>query len=121
MTGRAEYTCRTLKDPPLTDPSASIPTCFVAMPITTSSIYAEQLSDPEHFSHVLAHLLIPALEEAGLVAIAPSTIGAELIHAEIIRNLEQADFVLCDLSGLNPNVLFELGIRTLPGSSSDSR
>ncbi len=26
--------------------------------------------------------------------------------------MEQADFVLCDLSDLNPNVLFELGIRT---------
>lgn len=82
------------------------------MPITTPGIYTEQLSDPEHFPHVLAHLFIPALEEAGLAAITPSTVGTELIHAEIIRNLEQADFVLCDLSGLNPNVLFELGIRT---------
>lgn len=86
--------------------------CFVAMPITTPIEYVEKLGDSEHFIHVLTHLFVPALEEAGLKPISPLTSGAELIHAEIIRNLEQADFVLCDLSGLNPNVLFELGIRT---------
>lgn len=43
---------------------------------------------------------------------APSATGSAIIHAEIIKNLEQADYVLCDLSDLNPNVLFELGIRT---------
>ena len=35
-----------------------------------------------------------------------------MIHAEIVRRLETADLVLCDLSTLNPNVFFELGIRT---------
>jgi hypothetical protein len=87
-------------------------TCFVAMPISTPSAYIEKLGDPDHFAHVLIHLFTPALEEAGLTVIPPSTVGSELIHAEIIRNLEQADFVLCDLASLNPNVLFELGIRT---------
>jgi len=52
------------------------------------------------------------LKGAGYKVISPTTAGSELIHAEIIRNLEQADLVLCDLSGLNPNVFFELGIRT---------
>ena len=87
-------------------------TCFVAMPITTPDAYAEKLGDPDHFKHVLAHLFTPALEAAGLKVIPPSTTGAQMIHAEIIKNLEQADFVLCDLSDLNPNVFFELGIRT---------
>jgi len=87
-------------------------TCFIIMPMTTSDLYASKIGDPEHFAHVLVHLFRPALEEAGLTAITPSAMGAELIHAEIIRNLEQADYLLCDLSGLNPNVLFELGIRT---------
>jgi hypothetical protein len=96
----------------MTDPDQLGKTCFVAMPITTPDTYAEKLGDPEHFAHVLAHLYVPALEEVGLTVIEPSTVGSELIHAEIIRNLEQADFVLCDLSSLNPNVLFELGVRT---------
>lgn len=94
------------------DAGDSAKTCFVAMPITTPDAYAEKLGDPEHFAHVLTHLFTPALQAAGLTVIPPSVGGSEIIHAEIIRNLEQADFVLCDMSNLNPNVFFELGIRT---------
>ena len=86
--------------------------CFVVMPITTPTSYVEKLGDPEHFAHVLAHLFTPALQAAGLTAVPPAATGSTMIHAEIIRNLEQANFVLCDLSTLNPNVFFELGIRT---------
>ena len=39
-------------------------------------------------------------------------IGADIIQAAIIRHLEEADLVLCDISLHNPNVFFELGIRT---------
>jgi hypothetical protein len=94
------------------DTGDSAKTCFVAMPITTPDAYAEKLGDPEHFAHILTHLFTPALQAAGLTVIPPSVGGSEIIHAEIIRNLEQADFVLCDMSDLNPNVFFELGIRT---------
>lgn len=87
-------------------------TCFVAMPITTTEVYLDRCGDSDHFLHVLNHLFRPALEDVGYQVIPPSTAGAELIHAEIIKNLEQADLVLCDLSDLNPNVFFELGIRT---------
>jgi hypothetical protein len=87
-------------------------TCFVAMPITTSQVYQEKLGDDDHFTHVLEHLFKPALEKASYEVISPSVLGSELIHAEIIKNLERADLVLCDLSSLNPNVFFELGIRT---------
>lgn len=97
---------------PGSDAEGSAKTCFVAMPITTPDAYAEKLGDPEHFAHVLAHLFTPALQAAGLTVIPPAVSGAQMIHAEIIKNLEQADFVLCDLSDLNPNVFFELGIRT---------
>jgi hypothetical protein len=69
-------------------------------------------NDPRHFTHVLDYLFIPALEAAGYEAIPPVTVGAELIHAQIIENLETCDMVLCDISTLNPNVFFELGIRT---------
>jgi hypothetical protein len=87
-------------------------TCFVAMPVTTPASYAEDLRDSEHFGHVLAHLFTPALERAGYEVIPPKTLGAALIHAEIIKHLEQADLVLADLSSHNANVFFELGIRT---------
>jgi hypothetical protein len=82
------------------------------MPVTTPGNYAEKLRDASHFPHVLDHLFRPALIKAGYRVIAPTSRGAQLIHAEIIKNLEQADLVLCDLSSLNANVFFELGIRT---------
>jgi len=82
------------------------------MPVTTPAKYAEQSGDPDHFTHVLDHLFIPALEKLSYQVLLPSVAGSELIQAEIIKNLEQADLVLCDLSSLNPNVFFELGIRT---------
>jgi hypothetical protein len=82
------------------------------MPITTTEFYLDRCGDSDHFVHVLDHFFRPALEGAGYEVIPPSAAGSELIHAEIIRHLEEADLVLCDLSGLNPNVFFELGIRT---------
>jgi hypothetical protein len=91
---------------------AQQPTCFVAMPVTTPGSYIEKFRDSSHFQHVLDHLFSPALTKAGYQVIAPTSRGAQLIHAEIIRNLEQATLVLCDLSSLNANVFFELGIRT---------
>lgn len=91
---------------------SGIKECFVAMPITTSEFYADRCGDRDHFDHVLNHLFRPALKGAGYETISPTAAGSGLIHAEIIRHLEEADLVLCDLSGLNPNVFFELGIRT---------
>jgi hypothetical protein len=89
-----------------------MPKCFIAMPITTPKLYAEQLDDPDHFIHVLESLFKPALIEASYEAIPPISAGSELIHASIIKNLEECELVLCDISALNPNVFFELGIRT---------
>jgi hypothetical protein len=85
--------------------------CFVAMPITTSdaSMYN---GDGDHFSHILEHLFMPAIRAAGMTPIPPITRGAELIHADIVRNIERCDLVLCDVSSLNANVFFELGLRT---------
>ncbi len=88
-------------------------TCFIIMPVTTPEAHLERYSDgPEHFRHVLECLLAPAAEEAGFDVVRPIAKGAVVIQAEIIKNLESADMVLCDMSCLNPNVLFEFGIRT---------
>ncbi|WP_344341237.1 hypothetical protein, partial [Streptomyces rhizosphaericus] len=88
------------------------PTCFIAMPITTHEHEAKIYDDPEHWDHVMEHLFVPAIEAAGYTAIRPAASGTDLIHSRIIQNLEQADFVLCDLSQSNANVFFELGVRT---------
>jgi hypothetical protein len=90
-----------------------LPSCFIIMPITTPpELVASYGNDPDHFEHVLEMLFVPAVSAIGYEPLRPSARGADLIHDEIIRQLETADLVLCDMSSLNANVFFELGIRT---------
>jgi hypothetical protein len=87
--------------------------CFIIMPITTPNEVAEIYGgDRDHFKHVLKHLFEPAIIDAGFVPVPPSATGADIIQAEIIKQISEADLVLCDMSILNPNVFFEFGIRT---------
>ena len=87
-------------------------TCFVIMPISVPpellTVYGEER---RHFEHVFDELHRPAAEQAGYEVVPPTVSDSSVIQAEIIRNLEQADLVLCDISTLNANVFFELGIR----------
>lgn len=87
--------------------------CFVIMPISTPEDSLQSYGgDPEHFMHVLDCLFTPAIEACDLQLLPPLVSGSEIIHGEIIRNLSSADLVLCDMSLLNANVFFEVGIRT---------
>lgn len=87
--------------------------CFIIMPLTTpDSLVHLYEKDDEHFAHVLNHLFVPAIKDAKFEPILPIAQGSDVIHAEIVKNLEAADLVLCDISSLNPNVFFELGCRT---------
>jgi hypothetical protein len=89
------------------------PVCFIIMPISTPPEFIRVYrGDVDHFKHVLECLIIPAVQKAGYKPITPIATGSDLIHAEIIKNLENSDLVLCDMSCLNPNVFFEFGIRT---------
>ena len=90
-----------------------MPSCFIIMPITVrKDLVAEYHGGESHFTHVLRHLFAPAVEKAGYNPISPRAKGSEMIHGEIIANLQTADLVLCDMSTLNANVFMELGIRT---------
>jgi hypothetical protein len=87
--------------------------CFVIMPITVPPGMEDKYGDDlEHFGNVYECLFKPSVEVAGYVPIPPKAAGSENIQASIIKNLETADLVLCDMSCLNPNVFFEWGIRT---------
>jgi len=89
------------------------PTCFVAMPVATRPADIERYGgDDDHWLHVLDTIFEPALKAAGYRTIRPTVHGSHVIHAAIIENLQRADLVLCDLSSHNPNVFFELGVRT---------
>jgi hypothetical protein len=100
---------------------AQIEDCFIIMPITTrddqSAIYG---GDSDHFQHVLECLFIPAVKQAGFNPIPPIMKGSEIIQGQVVKQLSKARLVLCDMSGLNANVFFELGIRWACPDFSDS-
>lgn len=91
---------------------AKLPTCFIAMPLTTRPEDVDLHDDNDHWMHVLDSLFVPAVRAAGFEPIRPIATGSDIIHASIIKQLSEADLVLCDLSSHNPNVFFELGMRT---------
>jgi len=83
------------------------------MPITTPEHLLDKYNnDSNHFLKVLEEIFIPSVTSAGFNPIIPLSKGAELIQVEIIKNLFISDIVLCDISAFNPNVFFELGVRT---------
>lgn len=88
-------------------------TCFIIMPVSTpKELWDTYFGDKKHFEHVLECLFVQAINNADFEPILPIAQGSDIIPAEIIKNLETSDLVLCDISSLNPNVFFELGIRT---------
>lgn len=90
----------------------SKPTCFIIMPLTVPEHSLERYGAEDHFREVLEHLVKPAVSEAGFEPLSPLADDAEVIQAQVIKKLCEADLVLCDFSVLNPNVMYELGIRT---------
>jgi hypothetical protein len=74
-----------------------VPPCFVIMPITKPAAWIPTYSDDhDHFLHLLDHLLAPAIDRAGYELLRPSSSGADLIQAEIIRKVETADLMGCN-------------------------
>lgn len=92
--------------------SSDLPTCFIAMPISNRGVATPPYADEYHWAHVMENLFVKAVKNAGFRAIPPVAEGSQLIHGQIVKHLSEADLVLCDLSSDNPNVFFELGVRT---------
>lgn len=83
------------------------PICFVIMPFSDPPGYPK-----DHFSKIYAQIFKPAIEAAGYQAPRCDDIhNGKPIHSNMFRQLSQAPLVLCDLTGHNPNVLYELGRR----------
>lgn len=81
--------------------------CFVIMPISDRTPYEEG-----HFRIVYEHLIKPACLKAGFSPIRSDQIQeTNLIVKDILKRLLNSEMAICDLSGQNPNVMFELGIR----------
>ena len=77
------------------------------MPISDSPGY-----ETGHFNRVYEHLFQPAIESAGFACERADDVAkTDYIVVGIVKKIIEADMVLCDLSGRNPNVLYELGLR----------
>src|SRR4030095_16737329 len=82
-------------------------TCFVVMPMSDVEGYA-----PGHWDRVYEEVFKPACEQAGFHPDRAHTKkGTAIIMADVLLRLHRADMVLCDMSALRPNVMFELGLR----------
>jgi hypothetical protein len=80
--------------------------CGVIMPISA----IDGLPD-SHWAEVLA-IISEAIERAGFVPnLVSNAEDVGIIQKRIIQNLYENPIVVCDVSGKNPNVMFELGIR----------
>lgn len=81
--------------------------CFVIMPISDLEGYASG-----HFGRVYEHIIKPACDLAELEPVrADDIMTTNYIALDIIKHIINSEMAICDLSGRNPNVLYELGIR----------
>ena len=84
----------------------SKPTCGIVMPITVHPPFVNN-----HWIDVRS-ILDSAIDKAGFVPRLVSDAAAiGIIHARIATNLYKDPIIVCDVSGHNPNVMLELGIR----------
>lgn len=81
--------------------------CFIIMPISDYEGYPSG-----HFGRVYEFIIKPACEIAGFKPIrADEILTTNYIALDILKHIIDSEMAICDLSGKNPNVLYELGIR----------
>ncbi|MGL5861852.1 MAG: hypothetical protein ACRCY9_11430 [Phycicoccus sp.] len=85
--------------------------CFIACAV----------GDPEsdvrkHAEMTCKHIITPAAKSAGYQDVRADLIQRSgIVSAQVIQHLVEADAVVADLTGLNPNVFYELAVRHLVG------
>lgn len=80
--------------------------CGIVMPISSMDGY------PESHWKDIRRILESAIREAGFEArIVSESDDIGVIHKRIVQNLYENPMIVCDISGRNPNVMFELGLR----------
>lgn len=93
-------------DRQVNDPVSKKGSCGVVMPISEMDLYPEA-----HWTHVF-DIIKEAGEAAGYeTRIVSDSPEVGVIQRRIVQNLYNDDIVICDVSGKNPNVMLELGMR----------
>ena len=82
-------------------------TCFVISPLG-----AEDGSVRQEADQLLRHVILPAAKECNFRVVRADEVSeAGLITDQILRYLTESHVVVADLTNLNANVMYELGIR----------
>ena len=90
--------------------AAGSPLCYVAMPFGRKEVAGQEID----FDDVWARLLEPSIAAAGLVPMRADAAGlGGVILKPLLELVLGADVMIADVTGGNPNVLYELGIRHL--------
>ncbi|MBS0344867.1 MAG: DUF4071 domain-containing protein [Proteobacteria bacterium] len=85
------------------------PLCFVLMPFGKKTLPTGLIVD---FDAVYGRLIQPGIEAAGMEPLrADEEAVGGLIHKPMYERLILCDFAVADLTGANPNVFYELGLR----------
>lgn len=93
---------------------AQIYSCFVIGPIGNKFA---QIGSPERAAYedaldVFENVILPACQLSGLEPVRADQIAATgEINEQVFRHLLEDDIVIADVSGGNPNVMYELGLR----------
>jgi hypothetical protein len=94
------------KDNPAPAAPTTAPVCGIVMPIS-----AIDGCPAEHWIDV-RNILDEAIKKAGFKPeLVSDADDVGVIHKRIVQNLYNCPVVVCDVSGKNPNVMFELGMR----------
>lgn len=90
-------------------PDRPPPLCFVLMPFGRKTDAAGRVTN---FDSVFKKIIAPAVEQAGLEPIRADEekIGGT-IHKPMFERLMLCHYAVADITGANPNVFYELGIR----------
>lgn len=81
--------------------------CGIVMPISAMPPHYTE----KHWQEVI-EIIGEAVKAAGFTAkLVSDSATSTVIHGNIVNNLDENEMVVCDVSGKNPNVMFELGLR----------
>ncbi|MFP4283629.1 MAG: hypothetical protein ACLFU2_13495 [Opitutales bacterium] len=84
----------------------SVHSCFFVTPIGGEATPQRKRADD-----LLAHLLRPISKDFLEIVRADEVDEPGTITTDIVRRLHTADLVIADLTGQNPNVMYEIGLR----------
>ncbi|WP_431775270.1 hypothetical protein [Streptomyces cucumeris] len=92
--------------------------CFVVGPIGDphAAHGSPEREAYEHHLGIFEQVISPACEKYGITAVRADGIAhAGDINEQICRHVVESDLVVADVSGGNPNVMYELGLRHITG------